>query len=138
MKLVNKIVLGGLFILISDLALGQSNKINLFFDIKSNQKCMVDVEGQGIEMLSKYRKVITENIIYFYICEKRFTFMRKNFESKKITKNKFDKIKISSYKSINQNDVLKFNPIIFIFEKLDNNSYCKYQVGFVHNMILIH
>jgi|GEM_PF-4821872 len=135
MKLVHNLLLLTFFTCIQFVS-SQESEVYLFFDSSSSETCKIDIEGEGEQTVFKYRKENTKCVLYFYICDKVFTFLKKEYKTEIISKRKFKRIIFKSSDLITRDLVMDYKPIIYIVQK-EGDKYCKYRVGFIHSFISV-
>lgn len=116
----------------------QESKNYIYYDANSQETVRIDVEGEGEKEIPKFRKETTPNILYFYIGNKEFTFMKQNHKPEKISVEKVKQIKFKDISEVTQEWAMENNnPPIYLIEKKSESEYCQYRVGFIHNFIMI-
>lgn len=136
MKRVHKLLI--LIFLSFQYSNAQEIKTYILFPSTSNETCSMDIEGEGVKEIEKYRKIETQNIIYFKICEKDFTFLKDKYEPRKLTNEEFKNIKFINPKLITREWAMKHkNPLIYLVEKNSEEEICLFQVGYIHDFISI-
>lgn len=106
--------------------------VYLLFDTLSKEKCKVDVEGKGYQLLNKYRKEQGRNQSFFYICDESFVFGSKK---RKDTCNikALDNLKIvdiAYIKDKKSKSIMRYNPFkkIYLVEVISKDKIVKYDV----------
>ncbi|MFC4221725.1 hypothetical protein [Flagellimonas marina] len=111
----------------------QTEKETVFvnFDIDSNEKCTIDVEGKGYLQVKKYRKTMLQDKVRYLICDQKFDLMDKSCVVMDSTKIKTLHLSELDYLLKKKHEgILRQNPFnaIFLIEKIHENKFAKHKV----------
>ena len=113
----------------------------LLFNINSNDKCKVAVEGKGYLNLNKYRRTNQEKFDMFYICDLKFRF-NKSSKSDTCSIKSLNNLKIVDIEYIKRKKsetILKYNPFkkVVLIEIISSSKIIKYDVKWIDDRVII-
>ena len=123
-------------ILISFLVFTQEKKeiVYLIFDIASNEKCEVDIEGKGVTEVNKYRVCSRKNVHRYFICDEKFDLLEGHVDTLNVDNiDEFNVVDIQYVVDRKNEGPLRFNPFekIFLIEVIDDHQMLILEVGWI-------
>lgn len=124
--------------------LGQEEKetVYLFFDLKSKEKCKVDIEGKGYLSLNKYRKGTAGDFTSFYICNEQFSSHNSRSYREVIEEGAIADYNIVNLEYIRKakgKTILRYNPFkkIYLLERISKDKIIKIEVAWIDDWIMV-
>ena len=127
-----------IFLFLSKNLYSQNTKeiVYLLFDMNSEEKCMDEDNDGNTHWIKKYKKEISNNNIYFFICKNKFIYNKKKHKADTCARSSLNKLMIRDVSYLFEKDsrgyFIRFRvenePKKFIVEKISNNRIIIYEV----------